>query len=91
MGSTNRFFKDPDAIVDYGIAWAAWLVLDTIATSTWTVPTGITKVSDTFTTTQPTIWLSGGTIGVEYILDDKIVTAGGRTKVFRIYVRIEEP
>ena len=90
MGSTNRFVKDPDAIVDYGIPWTAWLVADTIATSTWVVPTGITKASDTFTTTQTTIWLSGGTVGAEYTLVNRITTAAGRTQDQTIYIRIEE-
>ncbi len=79
MGTNGRFLKDPDAVLDYQINWAAWLGTDTISSSTWTVPTGITKNSDTNSTTTTTIWLRGGTAGTEYTLTNRIVTAGGRT------------
>lgn len=90
MGSSNRFWKDPNAILDYSIPWLDWLVADTISTSTWVVPTGITKVTDTMTTTTTVIWLSGGTVGTEYAIVNRIVTAGGRTQDQTIYVIIEE-
>lgn len=62
----------------------------TISTATWTVPTGITKVSsnqDAVTiagvtyavNTVATIWLSGGTNRVDYPLVCRIVTSDGRT------------
>jgi len=73
------FTKDPSAVLDYAIDWSAWLGSDTIATSTWSVPTGITRDSDTNTTTRATIWLSGGTAGQTYQLTNTITTAGGRT------------
>ena len=79
MGDSSVFIKDPDATLDYVVDWSAWLGVDTISTSTWTVATGITKVIDTKTTTTATIWLSGGTAGTSYTVADKIVTAGGRT------------
>lgn len=75
----GTYIKDPSAVLDYVIDWSSWLGSDTISTSTWTVPTGITKNSDTKTNTTATIWLSGGTADVEYVLTNRIVTAGGRT------------
>ena len=77
--------KDPDEILDYEINWSApdgarLSPGDTIVTSTWPViPAGITKNSDSHTTTSSTIWLSGGTIGATYELTCRITTAGGRT------------
>lgn len=71
--------KDPQDVSDYLIDWSDLLDGDTIATSLWTVPTGITKDSDTNTTTSTKIWLSGGTGGVFYACVNKITTAGGRT------------
>ena len=71
--------KDPDEVKDYGIDWSALLLTDTISTSTWTVPVGITKNSDTHTTTATTIWFSGGTAGTSYACLNRIVTNGGRT------------
>ena len=82
------FEKDPDAILDYQINWATWLSTDTIATSTWTVATGITKVTDTKTTTATTIWLSGGTADTDYRLVNKITTANGRTEERSIWIKV---
>ena len=72
--------KDPDEVLDYEIDWSGRLATgDTIATSTWIVPTGITKNSDTYTTTKSIIWLSGGTIGETYVFTCRITTAANRT------------
>jgi hypothetical protein len=89
MAAAITFFKDPDAVLDYAIDWSDWLGSDTISTSTWTVPTGITEDSESETTTVATIWLSGGTAGVKYDLVNEIVTAGSRTanRTIRIDVR----
>lgn len=80
VGSSNLFLKDANAVLDYRIDWSAWLGVDTIASTTWTVPTGITQDSATNTTTTATIWLSGGTAGTAYTLTNRIVTAAGRTQ-----------
>lgn len=90
MGSNQHFTKDPDAVLDYQIDWSAWLGSDTIATSSWIVPDGITKASDTKTTTTATIWLSGGTLGQSYTLLNRIATAGGRTEDRSIVIGIAE-
>lgn len=85
------WIKDPQAVLDYQIDWSAWLGTDTISTSTWTVPTGLTKVSDTKTTTTTTILLSGGTVGESYSLVNHIVTAAlrqdDRTLTFEVKQR----
>lgn len=93
--ATNSYTKDPNAVVDFAIDWSAWLALtppgtaDTISTSTWTVPAGLTKGSEINTTTKATVWLSGGTAGETYEITNRIVTAGGRTydQTLRIVVR----
>jgi hypothetical protein len=71
--------KDPDEVLDYQLNWAARLGADTISTSTWTVPEGITQDSASRTDTTTTLWLSGGTSGQTYALLNRIVTVGGRT------------
>ena len=50
--------KDPDEVLDYSIDWSARLNGDTISSSIWEVPTGITKNSDYFTDDATVIWLS---------------------------------
>lgn len=81
--------KDPNAVVDYSIDWATWLGADTIATSTWTVPTGITTAASSNTTTTATLWLSGGTLGQRYLCTNHVVTAGGREEDQSIMVVME--
>jgi hypothetical protein len=86
------FEKDPNAVLDYVIDWGdEWLEAgDEISTSAWTIPTGITKDSDTKTTTTTTIWLSGGTDGVSYDIVNRIVTTGGRTDDRTITIKVRE-
>ena len=90
---SNEFTKDPSAILDYEIDWSDWLETnsDTISTSTWTVPSGITKTADTKTTTTTTIWLSGGTDGNTYECVNRIVTsaASPRTDERTIYIIVK--
>ncbi len=73
--------KDPNEVVDYDITWADQMtdLDDTISSSTWTVPAGITKDSSSFTDTRTKVWLSSGTTGETYTLLNRVVTAGGRT------------
>jgi len=75
--------KDPGEKLDYAVDWTTRLAGDTIATSNWTVPTGITQTTPapSFTNTLTTIWLLGGTIGQTYELTNTITTAAGRTMV----------
>lgn len=71
--------KDPDSVVDYSIDWTALLMGDTISTSTWTVPSGITKGTDTFTDETSTVFISGGTTNTAYSINNTVTTADGRT------------
>jgi hypothetical protein len=72
-------FKDPDEILDYEIEWSARLAGDTIVTSAWTVPVGITKTQQSQSPVATIVWLTGGTIGETYAILNRIVTVGGRT------------
>jgi hypothetical protein len=86
--------KDPDAVLDYTLDWGAtddpWLSGDTIATATWTLDTGLTKVSESVTATAATIWLSGGIAGSTYRVSCRIVTTNSIPRVedrsFRVVV-----
>jgi hypothetical protein len=90
MSEPARFIKDPQAVLDYQIDWAAWLGSDTISASTWTAETGITIASSTNTTTTATVWLSGGTVGTSYVATNHITTAGGRQDDRRIKFEVED-
>lgn len=85
----KSFTKDLDAVLPYSIDWAAaeadggpWLASgETIVTSTWIVPPGITKDSDTNDDTTTTIWLSGGgPVGERHELVNRITDSVGRTE-----------
>ena len=105
--------KDSNSIEAYFIVWCDPSGLNTgaaadhgelqgatIATATWTVPTGITKDSSNQNSvtihgiiypinTVCTIWLSGGTDGADYDLLCRITTSDSRTldKTITISVR----
>lgn len=83
--------KDPDAVLDFGWSWAAWLATgDQIVTSTWIVPEGITKDSESNTTTTAIVWLSGGTAGQQYRVTNRITTSQGRTDDRSIVLYVQD-
>ncbi len=74
--------KDPDAIEWYEMDWTAYLNSGaTVSTSTWTIQTGVTKVTDQIAVgnliTQ--VKLSGGTHGANYTCANRITTSDGET------------
>lgn len=88
MATIPTFTKDPNATLDYKVDWEAWLDGDTIATSAWTVPDGLTADADSNTTTSATVWLSGGTEGTTYTVLNRVTTAAGRTDDRSILIRV---
>ena len=76
--------KDPGEILEYLINWSGELTTgETISTSAFTVPTGITKDSESNTTTTSTVWLSGGTAGREYIVTCTVTTSSTPARTYR--------
>lgn len=84
--------QDPNEVKDYTLDWGARRLLEgeTINSSTWIVPAGITKNSDSDTDTTTTVWLSGGTAGVHYTLTNRVVTSQGRTYDWSITVQVAD-
>ena len=82
--------KDPSEVLDYTLDWETLLDGDTITTSDWAVPTGITKDSESETTVLAIIWVSGGTVDKQYTLTNTIVTDAGRTRVRSIAINVIE-
>ena len=97
--------KDPDAVLSYGFDWtdgsandggandSGWLQGDTISTSTWAV-SGYDALlvidSDSNTTTETSVILSGGTEKKSYDVVNHIVTAAGYEDDRTLCVRIVE-
>lgn len=82
----TTFCKGVLEVLDYRADWATWLGSDTISTSDWTVPTGLVEDSDSNTTTDATVILSGGVVGTTYTVSNTIVTAAGLTAVRSFYL-----
>lgn len=82
--------KDPEAIKDYSLDWTDWLGTDTIVTSTWTVPDGMSKSASGNTTQVTSVWLSGGVLGRSYTISNRITTAGGRTDSRSIEIKVRK-
>ena len=68
--------KDPNATLDYTFDWSSYLtpIGDTISTVTWILSNGLTKVSQSNTTTTATAFVSGGTVGETATLTCRITT-----------------
>ncbi len=76
---------------DYTIDWSEELAgAETISTSAFTTPAGLTEVADTNTTTTSTVQISGGTGGEEYEILCTITTSGSRTYEKTIIVPVTQ-
>jgi hypothetical protein len=83
--------KDPSAVLDYVFDWTEWLATgETITDHTITADTGITVDSSTEDTGKVTVWLSGGTAGINYKVACKITTSAGRTDERTIWIKVVE-
>lgn len=82
--------KDPDATLDYAMDWTRWLDGDTIISSSWTAPSGLTADNSSHDGAITTVWLSGGEAKTEYKITNRVVTAGGRTDDRTILLLVED-
>jgi hypothetical protein len=81
--------KDPAGVKDFWIDYEECMESgETIATSTWTPDSGITVDSSTWSGTRPTVWLSGGTDGTTYIVQNTITTSLTRTYVGELKIEV---
>ena len=87
--SSPDFIKDPDSTEDYAFNWVMDLDGDTISSSTFELPDGLTEVSTANDDTKTQIFVSGGTECEIYRITNRIVTSGGRTfdKTIRVQIR----
>ena len=83
--------KDPSAVLDYVFDWTEWLAtVETITDYTITADTGITVDSSTEDAGKVTVWLSGGTAGINYKVACLITTAAGRTDERTIWIKVTD-
>jgi hypothetical protein len=81
--------KDPSAVLDYAFDWTGWLAAgETITDHTITADTGITVDSSTESDGKVTVWLSGGTAGINYKVACLITTTARRTDERTLWIRV---
>jgi hypothetical protein len=98
--STKWPKKDPDEKLDYSINWntdedgdvgsGRLLPGDMIVISEWFSPVGITVVSEGFSSTMTTIWLTGGAVGETYEFLNRVTTAAGRIMDKTVFLKMKE-
>lgn len=84
------FQKDADETLDFTVAWTARLGEDSIVTSEFTLPDGLSEVSSSNDTDSATIFVSGGSAGRIYRVVNLITTSGGRTIERTLYVQVTD-
>lgn len=69
--------KDPDETRLYKMDWSAHIGTDTIASSSWFVPAGLTLVANGVVTgnTKTYVTLAGGEAGKSYVLTNTVHTS----------------
>lgn len=84
--------KDPNAVLDFPISFAAWLadVADTYASHTVAVTGGLVCDSSSQAAGVITPILSGGTLKATASFTIHIVTTGGRRDDRTFYLKIQE-
>src|SRR5882672_309757 len=81
--------KDPNEVLDYDIDWAGTSDApgrafgDNLNSSLWMITKNDDSVlimtTNSFAATAAKVWLSGGTLGTQYKLTNRVTTVGGRT------------
>lgn len=77
--SIERKYKDPDEVISFGVDWSEYLGAETVTSSNWTVPSGVTKVGQTLVGKQANVTISGGTLGTVNRITNRITTSAGET------------
>ena len=86
--------KDSNAVLDYLFDFGQWVTAGEVISSAVITasPVGINvgapAPATTFTTTTVTVWLSGGAVGVTYLIGCRITTSAGRTDERSISVTV---
>ena len=74
----KEFEHAPNAKLDYGFDWTAWLASgETVSVSSWTTDT-LTNTSPQNTGTVTSLFVEGGVVGTSYKLVNTITTSVGR-------------
>ena len=86
----SSYIKDPGDILDYYVNWQAQLGGDTLSTSTWTGPAGVTLSNPGIVGDVTRIWVAGGTAGALVTLTNHVTTVGGRAAEETLWLVIRD-
>lgn len=91
----SLLLKDPEAILDYAIDWAAdYLDTDAIVESNWSItpeePGGIELMGSQFEPGFAAVKAAGGIAGHLYRLTNHVILASGREDSRSIILRVEK-
>lgn len=83
--------KSPGSIEQFPIDWSGELADgETIETSNWTTPLGLTFITKQNDTTTTTVAYSGGTAGQVYEAKNTITTSAGNALEQTIFIDVEQ-
>ena len=71
--------KDPDSTIKLTFYWASQLAGETISTSDFVLPDGLTEGTNSGTGSLRATLVSGGSVDTKYRVTNRITTSGGRT------------
>lgn len=77
---TRTIFKSPASVKIVEVDWSAWLGGASIIASGFTVPSGLTKVSETLAGAVAKVKLAGGDLSNVYLVTCQITDSLGRTE-----------
>ena len=84
------YVQAPTEVLEYQISWQNLLSIgETITTSTWTAPAGLTISGQSINGSTTICKVAGGTVGNRYQVTNTIVTSNGETQVTSIFILSE--
>lgn len=90
----NLHIKDPQARIDHGIDWSAYLATQSIVASLWTVSPsergGLAIEQSAFEAQRSSARLAGGVAGRLYRVTNRVTLSDGQVDERSIAFRVEE-
>lgn len=91
MADFKTYIKDPSSTLDYGVDWSNWLATgEEITSSQWIIPTGLTLVSESNSTTAASVFIRGGVADRTYVITNRIETNQSRIDDRSMMIKCEE-
>jgi hypothetical protein len=85
----DHYTKHPSAELNYGWNLTNWLEGATITAAAWTVPDGLVKLDEQFTSTIVSVKLGGGQLKRTYLVECLVTTNAGLKDVRSLQLTID--